>query len=81
MRPKFADFVDRFKMLAFCASSQIRGDPSTCEQILKAGRVDGYLMGKTKVFLKYARAHPHTSRICTSRILLILPCFTSPLPV
>lgn len=53
VRPIFADFIQRFKMLAFGGEATVPSDPSSCIQILKAGKVDGYLIGKTKVFLKY----------------------------
>ena len=53
VRPVYEDFIERFRLLAFSASASLRYDWPTCEKILEAGRIEGALMGRTKVFLKY----------------------------
>ena len=45
VRPKFADFVKRYKLLAFGVSANPREDAASCKQILEASKIDSYLMG------------------------------------
>jgi len=52
-RPTFADFVDRYKLLGFGVSQRPAPTDSTCAQILSKAKVEGYQVGKTKVFLRY----------------------------
>eukprot|EP00043_Microstomoeca_roanoka_P018744 m.203791 g.203791 ORF g.203791 m.203791 type:complete len:1711 (+) comp16879_c5_seq2:337-5469(+) len=53
VRPKFADFVKRYKLLAFGVTANPSEDAQACRQILEASKISTFLMGKTKVFLKY----------------------------
>ncbi|EGD76304.1 hypothetical protein PTSG_01006 [Salpingoeca rosetta] len=53
VRPKFADFVKRYKLLAFGVTANPTADANACRQILEASKISTYLMGKTRVFLKY----------------------------
>ena len=52
-RPTFADFVDRYKLLGFGLSSQPPPTDATCARILSKANINGYQVGKTKVFLRY----------------------------
>jgi len=52
-RPTFADFVERYKLLGFGVSSTPPQTDGTCARILEKANVQGYQVGKTKVFLRY----------------------------
>lgn len=51
-RPKFKDFVYRYKVLGFPCRAQVAPTAESCRQILSRAGVDEYQVGKTKVFLK-----------------------------
>lgn len=51
VRPTFAEFVDKYKILALKAS--MPADKKSAEEILKGSKITGWQIGKTKVFLKY----------------------------
>jgi len=51
-RPKFKDFVYRYKVLGFPCRADVPGTAQSCRQILEKAGVDSYQVGKTKVFLK-----------------------------
>eukprot|EP00043_Microstomoeca_roanoka_P014807 m.147383 g.147383 ORF g.147383 m.147383 type:complete len:969 (-) comp16110_c2_seq2:273-3179(-) len=51
-RPLFGDFVSRYGVLAW-NSSDLRPNQATCRMILDNAGIKGYLMGQTKVFLRY----------------------------
>jgi len=55
-RPLFADFVQRYKVLGFPCRQDVRANAEACRQILEKAGVDGYAVGKTKVFLRYFHA-------------------------
>jgi len=52
-RPTFEDFLKRYKVLGFPFSSNPPATLSTCQTILDAAGVKGWMVGKTKVFLRY----------------------------
>jgi len=52
-RPTFGDFVERYKLLGFGVSSTPPPTDATCARILAKASVEGYQVGKTKVFLRY----------------------------
>ncbi|XP_077997309.1 myosin-IIIb-like [Glandiceps talaboti] len=52
-RITFADFVRRYKIIAFNMSDPYPETEETCEEILTKCKLENWLMGKTKVFLKY----------------------------
>ncbi|EGD78899.1 MYO1B protein [Salpingoeca rosetta] len=51
-RPLFADFVSRYKVLAWNVGESASAQ-ATCRRILDNAGIDGYFVGKTKVFLRY----------------------------
>lgn len=53
VRPGFADFVARYKPLGFYLSADVPASASSCQRILTKSGVTGWLLGKTKVFMKY----------------------------
>jgi myosin-3 len=55
-RPLFADFVQRYKVLGFPCRTEVRPTADSCRQILKSAGIDGYQVGKTKVFMRYYHA-------------------------
>ena len=52
-RPLFADFMTRFGILAYGPLSRTAASAETCRKVLQMSGVQGWLVGKTKVFLKY----------------------------
>jgi len=55
-RPLFADFVQRYKVLGFPCRQEVRANADACRQILKAAGINGFEVGKTKVFMRYYHA-------------------------
>eukprot|EP00050_Salpingoeca_kvevrii_P001270 m.166238 g.166238 ORF g.166238 m.166238 type:complete len:1675 (-) comp10335_c1_seq23:238-5262(-) len=53
VRPKFGEFIERYKMLGFGFRDKPEPTKENCEVIMKKVKVSGALLGKTKVFLKY----------------------------
>ena len=51
IRPTFEEFVERYKSLA--AQVTMASTAPNCRKILVAAKVEGYQIGKSKVFLKY----------------------------
>ena len=51
VRPTFPEFVDKYKII-LCKPS-LSGTKDNCVQIIKASKITGWQIGKTKVFLKY----------------------------
>nr|XP_020456788.1 myosin-IIIa isoform X3 [Monopterus albus] len=49
----FANFIQRYYILAFHAHEEPAVSPETCAAILEKARLENWVMGKTKVFLKY----------------------------
>lgn len=52
-RPPFADFMQRFGILAYGPTAQVQPSAETCRRVLEKSNVGGWLIGRTKVFLKY----------------------------
>ena len=52
-RPSFEDFMERFGLLAYGSKTAITGSATTCSKVLMVSSLQGWQMGKTKVFLKY----------------------------
>jgi len=55
-RPLFSDFVQRYKILGFSCRADVRPTAESCRQILAKAGVEGYAVGKTKVFMRYYHA-------------------------
>ena len=53
VRPAFADFATRYKVLKYPLTATIALTAGTCKEILAATTLQGWQLGKTKVFLKY----------------------------
>ncbi|XP_069138328.1 myosin-IIIb-like isoform X1 [Argopecten irradians] len=51
VRPSFPEFVEKYKIL-LCKAS-LDGNKQNCVRILKASKITGWQVGKTKVFMKY----------------------------
>ena len=51
IRPTFEEFVERYKTLA--AQVTMASTAANCRKILTSSKLEGYQIGKTKVFLKY----------------------------
>ncbi|XP_071961883.1 myosin-IIIb-like isoform X2 [Antedon mediterranea] len=49
----FAEFLRRYKFIAYNASKDIKITSSACRKLLEVAGLEGYEIGKTKVFLKY----------------------------
>lgn len=52
-RITFEEFVKRYQVLVYPLHLKIPRDPSSCVQILKQCKIQNWLIGRTKVFLKY----------------------------
>jgi myosin-3 len=55
-RPLFADFVHRYKVLAFPCAQNVMPSATNCRAILERAGVAGFEVGKTKVFMRYFHA-------------------------
>ncbi|XP_061413078.1 myosin-IIIb-like isoform X3 [Lethenteron reissneri] len=55
-RIPFHEFVNRYYILAFKADSPPPGKQETCVEILEKVKMKNWVLGKTKVFLKYYHA-------------------------
>lgn len=51
LRPSFAEFVEKYKIIV--CEAALPGTKQNCLRILKASKIVGWQMGKTKVFMKY----------------------------
>uniref|UniRef100_A0A4W5LD88 non-specific serine/threonine protein kinase n=1 Tax=Hucho hucho TaxID=62062 RepID=A0A4W5LD88_9TELE len=49
----YANFVNRYYILAFHAHKEPDASPETCAAILEKTKLENWVLGKTKVFLKY----------------------------
>ncbi|KZS21454.1 Neither inactivation nor afterpotential protein C [Daphnia magna] len=52
-RLNFVDFLKRYCFLAFDFEERVVADRETCQKLLVRLKLDGWAVGKTKVFLKY----------------------------
>eukprot|EP00055_Hartaetosiga_balthica_P002458 m.4037 g.4037 ORF g.4037 m.4037 type:complete len:957 (+) comp2161_c0_seq1:253-3123(+) len=55
-RPTFKDFVERYKVLGFPFSANPPASSHACATILDKAGIQGWQVGKTKVFLRYFHA-------------------------
>lgn len=53
VRVPFFEFIQRFRVLGFSAADVAPISAESCEVILKAANIQGYAVGKTKIFLKH----------------------------
>jgi myosin-3 len=72
-RPKFKDFVYRYKVLGFPCRADVKGSAQSCRQILEKAGVDSYQVGKTKVFLKDKHAGELNQKIVGADLGTIIP--------
>ncbi|XP_061442672.1 myosin-IIIa isoform X2 [Rhineura floridana] len=49
----FANFIERYYLLCYKSSNKPPVSPETCAAILEKAQLDNWILGKTKVFLKY----------------------------
>ncbi|XP_036437759.1 myosin-IIIa [Colossoma macropomum] len=69
----FTNFIKRYFILAFRANEEPAVSPETCAAILEKARLENWVLGKTKVFLKYYHVE-HLNlmiRRNTDRIILV----------
>ena len=52
-RPSFDMFMERFGLLAYGPAQNIHASRDTCEKVLQVSQLQKWLIGRTKVFLKY----------------------------
>ena len=54
-RPEFAEFVRRYKIIAFPVTmlSRVQENMTNAKRILEASKLKDYQIGKTKLFLKF----------------------------
>eukprot|EP00050_Salpingoeca_kvevrii_P001275 m.166316 g.166316 ORF g.166316 m.166316 type:complete len:1002 (-) comp10335_c1_seq28:207-3212(-) len=52
-RPTFDEFMERFGILAYGPTHRPAASQSTCQKVMQVSGLQNWLMGKTKVFLKY----------------------------
>ena len=53
VRPTFDDFMYRYKVLGYYMSSNVQPNQASCRKVLEKSGAKGWLIGKTKVFMKY----------------------------
>ena len=53
VRPVFEDFVYRYKVLGYYLSATVQPNAGTVTKILQKSGTQGWLIGKTRVFMKY----------------------------
>ncbi|XP_072534788.1 myosin-IIIa [Salminus brasiliensis] len=69
----FTNFIKRYFILAFRASEEPAVSPETCAAVLEKAKLENWVLGKTKVFLKYYHVE-HLNlmiRRNTDRIVLV----------
>ena len=52
VRMQFSDFIARYGVLTHDTGNKSTATPARCEAVLRAADAKGYLVGKTKIFLK-----------------------------
>ncbi|KAI1891345.1 hypothetical protein AGOR_G00142840 [Albula goreensis] len=72
----FANFIKRYCMLAFKINEDPPVSPETCATILEKVKLENWVLGKTKVFLKYYHVEQLNlmMRRATDGIILIQAC-------
>ncbi|XP_039522396.1 myosin-IIIa [Pimephales promelas] len=75
-RIPFNNFIERYSILAFRANEEPAMNPETCAFILEKAKLENWVLGKTKVFLKYYHAEQLNLMVrqSTDRIVLIQAC-------
>lgn len=63
VRPGFGEFVDKYKILV--RRVDLKGTKDNCTEILRASKLTGWNVGKTKVFLKYTHVEQLTEMLDT----------------
>lgn len=53
VRSPYSQFIDRFRALSYAFGTVIEANSGNCRRILDDAGVKGWVMGKTKVFMKY----------------------------
>ncbi|XP_067234002.1 myosin-IIIa isoform X2 [Chanodichthys erythropterus] len=69
----FNNFIERYSILAFRANEEPAMNPETCAIILEKAKLENWVLGKTKVFLKYYHAEQLNLMVrqTTDRIVLV----------
>ncbi|XP_043081650.1 myosin-IIIa isoform X2 [Puntigrus tetrazona] len=69
----FNNFIERYAILAFRANEEPAMNPETCAVILEKAKLENWVLGKTKVFLKYYHAEQLNLMVrqTTDRIVLV----------
>ncbi|XP_073686537.1 myosin-IIIa isoform X2 [Garra rufa] len=69
----FNNFIERYFILAFRANEEPPMNPETCAVILEKAKLENWVLGKTKVFLKYYHAEQLNLMVrqTTDRIVLV----------
>ncbi|KAK2869843.1 hypothetical protein Q8A67_024235 [Cirrhinus molitorella] len=69
----FNNFIERYSILAFRANEEPPMNPETCAVILDKAKLENWVLGKTKVFLKYYHAEQLNLMVrqTTDRIVLV----------
>uniref|UniRef100_A0A8C2AZX2 non-specific serine/threonine protein kinase n=1 Tax=Cyprinus carpio TaxID=7962 RepID=A0A8C2AZX2_CYPCA len=69
----FNNFIERYSILAFRANEEPPMNPETCAVILEKVKLENWVLGKTKVFLKYYHAEQLNLMVrqTTDRIVLV----------
>ncbi|RXN11882.1 myosin-IIIa isoform X2 [Labeo rohita] len=69
----FNNFIERYSILAFRANEEPPMNPETCAVILEKAKLENWVLGKTKVFLKYYHAEQLNLMVrqTTDRIILV----------
>ncbi|XP_059391033.1 myosin-IIIa-like isoform X3 [Carassius carassius] len=69
----FDNFIERYSILAFRANEEPPMNPETCVAILEKVKLENWVLGKTKVFLKYYHVEQLNLMVrqTTDRIVLV----------
>ncbi|XP_030624792.1 myosin-IIIa [Chanos chanos] len=69
----FSNFIKRYYILAFRANEEPPVSPETCAAILEKTKLENWVLGKTKVFLKYYQVERLNLMVrkTTDRIVLV----------
>ncbi|XP_069047374.1 myosin-IIIa isoform X4 [Lepisosteus oculatus] len=72
----FANFIKRYLILAFRSNEDPPVSPDTCAVILEKAKLENWVLGKTKVFLKYYHVEQLNLMIkeTVDRIILVQAC-------
>ncbi|XP_072432083.1 myosin-IIIa isoform X2 [Chiloscyllium punctatum] len=69
----FANFIERYSILAFKLTEEPPVNPDACAAILEKAKLENWVLGKTKVFLKYYHVEQLNlmKKDITDRIVLV----------